>query len=96
MPRSNDILVLHRIEIDKKYQGKKYGLISRNIIRHFGYSCGAILIRPSPIKFSDISKTDNWMEKYYSEKFSLDKEESRRKLSNYWRKIDKRTRKSNR
>jgi hypothetical protein len=97
MPRTHDILILHRIEIDKEYQGNKYGiLISQNIIKHFGYNCGAILIRPSPIQFSDISKNDNWRKKYYSEKFSLDEEESRIKLSNYWKRIHKRIRNSNR
>jgi hypothetical protein len=28
MPRSNDILILHRIEIEKNYQGKKFGIIT--------------------------------------------------------------------
>jgi hypothetical protein len=97
MPRSNDILVLHRIEINKEYQGKKYGiLISQNIIKHFGYNCGAVLICPAPLQFSDISKHDNWMEKYYSEKFSSVEEDGRKKLLNYWKKIDRGIKKTNR
>jgi hypothetical protein len=96
MPRSNDILVLHRIEIVKKYQGRRYGiLISQNLIKHFGYNCGAILIRPAPLQFSDISKNSDWKERYFSEKFSMHKEESTKKLLNYWKKIDKKIEKSN-
>jgi hypothetical protein len=96
MPRSNDVLILHKIEIDKKYQGRKYGiLISKNIIKHFGYNCGAILIRPAPIQFSDAGKNSNWLKRYYSEKFSLGKEKSTEKLLNYWKKVDRKIKKSN-
>jgi hypothetical protein len=88
MPRSNDILILHRIEINKKYQGRNFGIIiSKKMIDYLGYNCGAILIRPCPIQFSDISKKDNWMNNYYSERFSIEKDESIKKLKKYWGKI---------
>jgi hypothetical protein len=87
-PRSNDILILHRIEINKKYQGRNFGIeISKKVIEYLGYNCGAILIRPCPIQFSDISRKDNWMDNYYSERFSIEKDKSIKKLKKYWEKI---------
>ena len=97
MPRSNDILILHRIEINKKYQGRKFGIIiSQKIIEYLRYNCGAILIRPCPTKFSDISKENNWMDSYFSENFSNKKSEGIKKLTQYWKKIDPYTKLSNR
>ena len=97
MPRSNDILILHRIEINKKYQGRKFGIIiSEKIIEYLGYNCGAILIRPCPTQFSDISKKNNWMDSYFSEKFSNKKSEGIKKLTQYWKKINSYTKPSNR
>lgn len=88
MPRSNDILILHRIEIKKEYQGRNFGIIiTRKIIEYLGYNCGAILIKPCPLQFSDIDKKDNWMDKYCSEKFSDEKNEGINKLTKYWKKI---------
>jgi hypothetical protein len=97
MPRSNDILILHRIEINKKYQGRNFGIIiSKKVIEYLGYNCGAILIRPCPIQFSDISEKDNWMDNYYSERFSSEESEGIRKLKKYWKKINPYIKVSNR
>jgi len=96
MPLSNDILVLHRIEIIKEYQGRELGiLISQKIVQSFGHHCGGILIRPSPIQYSEIAKKDNWMEKYNSKNFVKGKKLATDKLLNYWKKIDKNIIKSN-
>jgi hypothetical protein len=97
VPRTNDILILHRIEIDKQFQGRKFGiLISRKVIDYLGYNCGAVLIRPYPIQYSDISKKDNWMEKYYSDKFVGTNLACIKKLNSYWKKINKNIIKTNR
>ena len=96
LPRSNDILILHRIEINKKYQGRNFGIIiSKKIIEYLGYNCGAILIRPCPTQFSDISKKDNWMDNYYSERFSGAKSEGIKKLTKHWKKISPHIKTSN-
>jgi hypothetical protein len=96
IPRSNDILILHRIEIEKNYQGKNFGIIiSRKIIDYIGYNCGAILIRPSPIQYSSISEKHNWKERYFSEKFNIEKSSCTKKLTNYWKKINQNIRRSN-
>ena len=87
-PRTNDVLVLHRIEIDKKYRGKKYGLIIANrILISLGYNCGAILIKPSPIQFSEISEDDIWQEKYDTTMFTQDRKEAHENLFRYWEKL---------
>jgi len=96
IPLSNNILILHRIEILKEYQGRELGiLISKKIIQYFGYNCGGILIKPSPIQYSDISKKNNWMEKYISKDFVKGKKSATSKLLNYWKKIDENIIKSN-
>lgn len=96
MPKSNDILVLHRIEIHKDYQGKNFGiLISRKIIDYLGYNCGAILIRPMPMQYSTVSEENNWMEKYFSEKFKVEKSAAQKKLMKYWKKINPGFKRSN-
>jgi hypothetical protein len=89
MPRSQDVLVLHRIEINKEFQGRKLGiLISQKIIAYLGYTCGAILIRPCPMQYSDVSKEKGWKEKYFSDKFNVTKAEGTKNLKKYWKRVN--------
>jgi len=89
MPRSNDVLVLHKIRIEKSHQGKGYGLIiSKKMIDFFGYNCGAILIKPFPLQFSvGNDDKEKWDDKYFPEKFNSDLEICRKKITKYWKKI---------
>lgn len=88
VPLSNDILVLHRIEIDKRFRGKSYGLaISKTICERLGYNCGAILVRPGPLQFSEISEKPEWQEKYDTSIYSSDKKVATSKLKKYWAKL---------
>jgi hypothetical protein len=89
MSRSNDVLVLDKIRIEKSHQGKGYGLIiSKKMIELFGYNCGAILIKPFPLQFSIGRENEEKLNiKYLSEKFSSDFEVSRKKILEYWKKL---------
>jgi len=93
MPRSNDVLILHKIMINKKYQGRGYGLIiSKKVIEVIGSNCGAVLIKPYPIQFSlDKENKDEWNNDYLSERFNSDKENCRKKILKYWRQLSKHT-----
>jgi len=85
---SSDVLVLHRIEIKKEYRGKKYGLfITNKIIEYFGFSCGAIVVRPCPLQFSNISRKPGWEDEYDTSLFQKDKVKATRKLQRYWSKL---------
>lgn len=84
-PRSNDSLVLHRIEIDKRFRGRGYGLtVMRNVSDRLGYNCGAILIKPAPLQFCDIGKKPSWQERYDTSAFSSDRKAATAKLREYW------------
>ena len=93
-PRSQDVLVLHRIEIGTRYRGKGYGLlVARKLIEYFGYQCGAIVLKPSPLQFSQISRRDGWQEKYDTSGYPKTRREATRKLTAYWKRLGlKRTR----
>ena len=87
-PRSQDVLVLHRIEIGKKYRGKGYGLlVARKLVEYFGYQCGVIVLRPSPLQFSPISRHAGWQEKYDTSRYPESRREATRKLTAYWKKL---------
>jgi hypothetical protein len=88
VPRSNDVLILHLIEIDPKYRGHKYGLVtSQKICDYLGYNCGAILLRPLPLQFSPISQQEGWQERYNTSVFPSSRKESTKRLSAYWKKL---------
>lgn len=87
-PLSQDILVLHRMEIDKRFRGKGYGLaIAKGICERLGYHCGAILIKPAPLQFSEISKKPGWQEKYDTSEYPSDEKTATAKLQKYWAKL---------
>lgn len=87
-PVSNDVLVLHRIEINKKFRGREYGLaVFRTICERLGYNCGAILIKPGPLQFSPISRSSEWQEKYDTSVFASNEKEATAKLRKYWDKL---------
>lgn len=87
-PQSNDVLVLHRIEIDKRFRGREYGLtVLKTICERLGYLCGAILIEPGPLQFSDISKDPEWQKKYDTSEYPSNEREAKAKLKAYWGKL---------
>jgi hypothetical protein len=89
MPKSNDVLILNKIQIEKPYQGKEFGIIiSKKVINFWGYNCGAILIKPFPLQFSlEKNDSEKWKNRYLSEEFKLNAEMCRKKLLKYWKKL---------
>ncbi|MDR1911164.1 MAG: hypothetical protein LBQ52_02300 [Helicobacteraceae bacterium] len=86
-PPTNDILIVREIAIKKEYQGNNLGiLVAKNIIKRLGYSCGAVLINSTPLRFS--KENDDLKEAFYSERFNVTRERALEKLNRYWRQVD--------
>ena len=88
---SDDVLVIHKVLIEKPFQGNGYGLfICKKMIDIFGSNCGGTLITPCPMQFSiEEKERDNWNKKYLSERFDIDGEKGRIKLLKYWKQLSK-------
>jgi len=89
LPSSNDLLILDIININTEYQGRGFGLIiSKKMIDFFGSNCGGIIIKPFPLQFSiGLTDEEKLNLKYNSEKFSIDYEIAKKKITKYWKKL---------
>ena len=85
-PLSNDVLVLHKIAILPEYRGRKYGLrVTRKIVETLGYRCAAVVLRPTPLQFSE---EPEWNERMGMSAFSTDEKTATEKLTAHWGALD--------
>jgi GNAT superfamily N-acetyltransferase len=81
-PRSADLLILDRIELQPEYRGQGVGLLAvRCVIEMFGLRCGLVACKPYPLQFEGSNK---WTPPAQVSGTTKSLREARRKLRRYW------------
>jgi hypothetical protein len=81
-PRSADLLILDRIELQPEYRGQGFGLLAvRCVIEMFGLRCGLIACKPYPLQFEG---SNQWRPPAQASGPAKSLRKARRKLRWYW------------
>lgn len=91
--RSNNILIFHWLEIYKEYRKCGYGeKIVQAVLARFGENCGAILVHPHPLQYSEQAeqskKRSDWMKKMkFTEFKNIEEKEAFKKVTGFWKRM---------